>query len=60
MGSVELSINNVENATNLMFYVVQSLPGNVDLLLGQNWLECHGSEFNNSLEKESQRESTTI
>jgi hypothetical protein len=44
IGVVNLCINNVERGKEMPFYVVKSFP-HVDILLGQDWLELHGSEI---------------
>ena len=45
IGVVNLCINNVERGKEMPFYVVKHLPQNVDMLLGQDWLERHDSEI---------------
>jgi hypothetical protein len=45
IGVVELCINNVTYGKQMPFYVVKSLPKDVDMLLGQDWLELHDSEI---------------
>jgi hypothetical protein len=45
IGVVELCINNVRHGKKMPFYVVKSLPQDVDMLLGQDWLELHDSEI---------------
>lgn len=45
MGEVELCLNNVEDGIASKFYVVKTLPHNVDMILGQDWLENHKSEI---------------
>ena len=44
-GSVELTISNVIFGKSHKFYVVEYLPHNVDVLLGQDWLDEHNSEI---------------
>jgi hypothetical protein len=45
IGVVDLCITNVRHGRKMPFYVVESLPQGVDMLLGQDWLEFHDSEI---------------
>ena len=44
-GITYLQVANIENSTPHKFCVVEKLPGDIELLLGRDWLETHNGEL---------------